>query len=59
MADKMADKRNIQLTDDPLTNIYIMIPMLDDEQRKAMSYVMYGCFIGGKVAKHAEELQET
>ncbi len=55
----MADEKNIQLTDDPLTNIHIMIPMLDDEQRKAMSYVMYGCFIGGKVAKHAEELQET
>ncbi len=31
-------KRNIQLTDDPLTNIHIMIPLLDEKSREAMSY---------------------
>lgn len=41
-------KNNIQLTDDPLTNIKVMVPMLNDEQRKIMSYVMYGCFMAGQ-----------
>lgn len=35
-------KKNINLTDDPLTNIHLMIPLLDEEARKAMSYVMFG-----------------
>ncbi|MBD5395643.1 MAG: hypothetical protein HDR71_15590 [Lachnospiraceae bacterium] len=46
----MALKKNIQLTDDPLTNIHIMVPMLNDEARKAMSYMMYGCFLGAQLA---------
>lgn len=43
--------RNVALTNDPLTNIQIMIPMLNDEQRKAMSHVMFGCFIGEEIGR--------
>lgn len=39
-------EKYIELTNDPLTNIYIMIPLLDDEARKAVSYLMYGCYLG-------------
>lgn len=46
----MAEMKNIQLTDDPLTNIHIMVPMLNEEERKAVSYLMYGCFIGKELA---------
>ena len=42
----MVEIKNIELTNDPLTNIYIMIPLLDDEARKAVSYLMYGCCLG-------------
>lgn len=61
----MNNTRNIRLTDDPLTNIERMIPMLNDEQRKAMSHVMFGCFIGEeigkseKVADSGKQLQEV
>lgn len=49
-------KVNIQLTDDPLTNIYMMTPILNDRQRDAMSYLMYGCYIGKELAK--EEIKK-
>ncbi|MBO5144874.1 MAG: hypothetical protein J6C19_04995 [Lachnospiraceae bacterium] len=39
-------KRSVKLTDDPLTNIHIMVPMLNDKAREAVSYLMYGCFLG-------------
>jgi len=35
-------KKTIKLTDDPLINIHLMIPLLDEEARKAISYFMYG-----------------
>lgn len=44
-------KEKVRLTDDSLTNIRIMIPMLDDEARKAVSYLMYGCYLGEEIAK--------
>lgn len=43
-------KKNINLTDDPLTNIHLMIPLLDDEARKAISYVMFGYILGDEQA---------
>ncbi len=57
----MAEFKSINLTDDPLTNINIMTPMLDDEGRRAMSYLMYGYFLRGQVEKTADikELQEA
>ena len=55
------EKENITLTDDPLTNIHIMIPMLNDRAREAVSYLMYGCFIGEEIAegKKKKELQKV
>ena len=50
----MEDKKNIKLTDDPLTNIYIMTPFLDDRAREAVSYLMYGCCLGEKLADKKE-----
>lgn len=50
----MAEAKNLKLTDDPLTNIHIMVPMLNDESRKAVSYLMYGCYMGEQLAKESE-----
>lgn len=51
----ITDKKNIELTDEPLTNILIMLPMLNDKSKEAMSYLMYGCFIGEKLANVNKE----
>lgn len=47
----MDDINRLKLTDDPLTNIHIMIPLLDSEARKAVSYLLYGYFIGEQLGK--------
>ena len=54
----MLGPKNIKLTDDPLTNIHIMVPMLDDEARKAMCYMMYGCFLGAQLSKDTNKTAE-
>lgn len=35
-------KEDIKLTDNPLTNIKMMVPLLDEEGRKAFAFMMYG-----------------
>lgn len=35
-------EKNIKLTDNPLTNIKTMVPLLDEEGRKAFALMMYG-----------------
>ncbi len=55
----MAEKRRIHLTDDPMTNIKIMVPMLNEEQRKAMSHVMFGCFIGEEIGEARKSRKES
>lgn len=47
----MADIKKLELTKDPLTNISLMVPMLNDQARKAVSYFMYGCCVGESIAK--------
>lgn len=47
----MADIKNLELTKDPLTNICLMVPMLDDRACEAVSYLMYGCFLGQSIAE--------
>lgn len=54
----MADIKNIKLTDDPLTNIQMMIPFLNDKSREALSYVIYGCCIGEEMAKKDSKEKE-
>lgn len=41
----MADIKNLELTKDPLTNIKLMVPMLNEESRKAVSYLMFGFYL--------------
>lgn len=58
----MADIKNLELTKDPLTNIGIMVPMLNDRAREAVSYFMYGCCVGESIAKDSQrdkQLQEA
>lgn len=54
----MADIGNLELTKDPLTNINLMIPLLDNESRKAVSYLMYGCCLGEAIAEGKKDKQE-
>ena len=49
-------KKNIKLTNDPMTNIKIMVPMLNEEQKKAMAHVMFGCFIGEEISKDKKKI---
>lgn len=46
----MADIKKLELTKDPLTNICMMVPMLNDRAREAVSYFMYGCCVGEHIA---------
>lgn len=58
----MEDIRNLELTKDPLTNISLMIPMLNERSREAISYLMYGCYLGESIAKDSQkdkQLQEA
>lgn len=58
----MADIKNLELTKDPLTNIGLMIPMLNERSREAVSYLMYGCYLGECIAKDSQrdkQLQEA
>lgn len=50
----MADIKNLELTKDPLTNISIMVPMLNDRTREAVSYFMYGCYVGESITKDTQ-----
>lgn len=54
----MADIRNLELTTDPLTNIGLMVPPLNDRAREAVSYFMYGCFVGESIAKDSQGSQQ-
>ncbi len=46
----MSNVKNLELTKDPLTNINIMVPMLNDRSREAVSYFIYGCCVGESIA---------
>lgn len=58
----MSDIKNLELTKDPLTNIGLMLPMLNERSREAVSYLMYGCCLGESIAKDRQrdkQLQEA
>lgn len=58
----MANLKELELTKDPLTNISIMVPLLNDRAREAVSYFMYGCCVGESIAKDSQrnkQLQEA
>lgn len=47
--------KKIQLTDDPMVNIRIMIPLLDEEGRKAISNMMFGYYLSESMKNKKEE----
>lgn len=52
-------KKNIKLTDNPLTNIKMMVPLLDEEGRKAFAFMMYGYNIcNSSLAKQESDKKE-
>ena len=51
----MANLKELELTKDPLTNIGIMVPLLNDRAREAVSYFMYGCCVGESSAKENQK----
>lgn len=53
----MADIKKLELTKDPLTNIKMMIPMLDDRAREAVSHMMFGFYLSESLAKDKEKKQ--
>lgn len=50
--------KKIKLTKDPLTNINLMVPMLNDRTREAVSYFIYGCCVGESISKEIKETGE-
>lgn len=52
------ETKDIKLTDDPLTNIYKMVPMLDDEGKKAISHVLLGYCMGEAIKGEKNSLGE-
>lgn len=58
----MADVKDIKLTNDPLTNIHIMTPYLNETGRAAVSALMFGVVMGQemgekkKLVRQQEEL---
>lgn len=51
----MADVKDIKLTSDPLTNIHIMTPYLDEKGRAAVSALMFGVVMGQEIEKTKEK----
>ena len=44
----MEDIKSIKLTEDPLTNIHIMAPYLNNEGQSAVFGLMFGLIMGNK-----------
>lgn len=47
-------KKKIKLTDDPMANIHIMVPLLDEEGRKAISNMMFGYYLSESMRNRKE-----
>lgn len=58
----MADTKNLELTNNPLANINIIFPLLNERSKEAVSHLMFGCYLGETIAKNSqrdEKLQEA
>lgn len=51
--------KKIQLTDDPMVNIHMMVPMLDEEGRKAISNMMFGYYLSESMRNKKEKSDKT
>lgn len=49
---------DIKLTDDPLTNIKIMTPLLDEKGRAAVSGVMFGMVLKERINKEKPDSEK-
>lgn len=50
----MADIKNLEMTKDPLTNINIIFPLLNERSKEAVSHLMFGCYLGESIAKDSQ-----
>lgn len=55
----MAGIKKLELTKDPLTNIKMMIPLLDDRAREAVSYLMFGYCIRESMEKDGQRDKQS
>lgn len=52
-------EKEIKLTDNPLDNIKLMIPLLDEEGRKAFAFMMYGYNMRNITIKEKEGFEKN
>ena len=52
-------EKEIKLTDNPLDNIKLMIPLLDEEGRKAYAFMMYGYNMRNITIKEKEGFEKN
>ena len=58
----MSNLKELELTKDPLTNINIIFPMLNERSKEAISHLMFGCYLGESIARdnrRDKQLQEA
>lgn len=58
----MENFKELALTKDPLTNINIIFPLLNERSKEAVSHLMFGCYLGESIAKDNQkekQLQEV
>lgn len=50
--------KGVPLTEDPMTNIHIMVPLLDEEGRKAIANMMFGYCLSESMKKDSKEKEK-
>lgn len=58
----MSNLKELELTKDPLANINIIFPLLNERSKEAVSHLMFGCYLGESIAKGSQrdkQLQEV
>lgn len=55
----MAEVKNLELTKDPLTNINIIFPMLNERSREALSHMMLGFYLNESIAKDGQKAEQS
>lgn len=58
----MANLKELELTKDPLENVNIIFPLLNERSKEAVSHLMFGFYLGESIAKDNQkdkQLQEA
>lgn len=50
----MSNLKELELTKDPLANINIIFPLLNERSKEAVSHLMFGCYLGESIAKDSQ-----